>query len=65
MSLYMLVTLDSTSFIPRPLEGDDSRKQRSIKMKHNRTQQYTGKKRFGPIPPTPYEQVKSKYNLYI
>ena len=64
-SLYMMVTLDLTSSLPWPLEEDNLCKQQSTTMKRYRTQQYTGKKRSGLTPPTPYEPVKSKYALYI
>ena len=64
MSLYMPVTLDLTSYLPWPLEEDDSHKQQSIKMKHYRTLQSIGKKKFGLTPHMPSGQVKSKYALY-
>ena len=64
MSLYMLVTLDLTSYLPRPLKEDNLHKQRSSKMKHYRTLQSIGKRKFGLIPHMPYEQVKNKYTLY-
>ena len=60
----MLVTLDSTSYLPQPLEEDDLRKQQSIKMKHYRTLQSTGKRKFGLIPHMLYKLVKSKYAPY-
>ena len=63
-SLYTLVTLDLTSYLPQPLKEDDSCKPRSTETKQYRTQQYIEKKRFGPTLPMPYEQVKSKYSPY-
>ena len=60
----MPVTLDSTSFLPWPLKEDDSCKPQSTEMKHYKTQQYIRRKKFGPTPPMPYKQAKSKYTLY-
>ena len=64
MSLYTPVTLDLTSYLPWPLEEDDLHKQQSSKMKHYRTLQSIGKRKFGLIPHMPYEQVKNKYTPY-
>ena len=65
MSLYMMVTLDSTSYLPQPLKEDDSHKQQSIKMKHYRILQSIGKKKFGLTPHMQLGLVKSKYAWYI
>ena len=64
VSLYTPVTLDSTSYLPWPLEGNDLHKQQSSKTKHYKTPQSTGKKKSGLTPHMPYEQVKSKYAPY-
>ena len=61
-SLLMLVTLDLTSLLPQPLEGDNICKQQSTEMKHYRIQQSTGKTRSGLTPPMLSEQVKNKCN---
>ena len=63
-SLYTSVTLDSTSYLPWPLEEDDLHKHWSSKTKHYRTPQSIGKRKFGLIPHTPYKQAKNKYALY-
>ena len=63
MSLYLPVTLDLTSYLPRPLEEDDLCKLLSTETKHYKTPQYIGKKKSGLTLLTPYEQVKSKYAL--
>ena len=60
----MLVTLDSTSYLPWPLKEDDSLKAQLIKTKPYRTPQSTGKKKFGLTPHTLYEQAKSKSAPY-
>ena len=61
----MPVTLDSTSYLPQPLKEDNLHKQQSTKMKHYRTPQSTGKRKFGLIPHMLYKLAKSKYTPYI
>ena len=64
MSLCMPVTLDSTSYLPQPLEGDDLPKPQLTKVKPYRTPQSIGKKKSGLIPHMLYEQAKSKSAPY-
>ena len=59
-----MVTLDLTSYLPRPLREDDSHKQQSIKTKHYKILQSTGKKKFGLTPHMQLGLAKNKYAQY-